>query len=290
MHRLLVALAACLLSACETASVVAQMPPGQLAQDSSSSAIGRATDNLVLGKCHGEPGNICYDDADGVSQFWIDSFSKIYSAEVRRRQERYNLWIRRVEAGGSLRVSLVEAPLSYRYYRPPQRTLSGTSISMPKSIRATGRLDQDTIAIPFYRSVYGLLTAHDRFVRDCERDYKIDYESGSLCNRIAYGAMRNDDDRVATPAELQTFPEDFRIRVTTLTLAFARSDQLAAALKAVLASAGKTNPEDLIIEGVNPDALAPDSLQALDIADVLLAAAIDEVEWAAERYKPVKNP
>jgi len=290
MYRSLVALAICILAACETAPVAAQKPPDQPAPDMVSTAIGRATDNLVLGKCHGERGNICYDDADGVSQFWIDSFSKkIYSAEVRRRQERYNLWIRGVKGGGSLRVSFVEAPLGYQYYRPPQRMLFGDSISMPQSIRATGRFDQDTIAIPFYRSVYRLITAHNRFERDCERDYKVDYDTGSLCNRIAYGAMRKDYDRPVTPTDLQRFPEDFRLRVTTLTPAFERSHQLAAALKAVLASAEKY-PEDLIMDGVNPDDLAPDKLQAMDVADVLLAAAIDEAEWAAERYKPIKKP
>jgi len=208
---------------------------------------------------------------------------------VRRRQERYNLWIRGVKGDGSLRVLFVEAPLGYTYYKPPQRTLLGDSISMPKSIRATGRLDQDTIAIPFYRSVYRLITAHSRFERDCERDYKVDRDTGSLCIRIGYGAMRKDYDSPVTPTELQRFPEDFRLRVTTLTLAFERSHQFAAALKAVLASAGKA-PEGLIMDGVNPNELAADKLQAMDVADVLLAAAIDEAEWAAEGYKPIKKP
>jgi hypothetical protein len=273
-----------ILAACGTTPPVkAQKPPAPPAVDPASVAIGRATDNLALGKCHGESGNLCYDDADGVSQFWIDSFGKTYSAEVRRRQERYNLWIRGVKSDRSFRVSFVEAPLPYRYYRPPARMLSGNAISMPQSIRATGRLDQDSIAIPFYRSVYRLLTAYDRLERDCERDYKPDY---SLCNRVASSAMGKDD-RSPTPAELQRFPEDLRLRATTLTLAFERSRQLAAALSAVLASAGKSS-EVLIMDGVNPDDLAPDKLQALDVADVLLAAAIDEVEWAAGSYKPIK--
>ena len=285
MYKSALALAALALAACGTPPPVkAQNPAAPPAADPASVAIGRATDNLVLGKCHGERGNICYDDADGVSQFWIDSFSRrIYSAEVRRRQESYNLWIRGVKSDTAFRISFVEAPLGYQYYRPPPRTLSGDSISMPRSIRATGRLDQDTIAIPFYRSVYRLLVARNRFERDCERDYG----PGSLCNRIAYGAMRKDYDRPPTPAELQRFPEDFRLRVATLSAAFERSHQLAAALRAVLASAGKS-PEALIMDGVNPDDLAADKLQAMDVADVLLAAAIDEAEWAAESYKPLR--
>jgi hypothetical protein len=288
MYRSALAFAALILAACGTTPPVeAQKPSAPPATDPASAAIGRATDNLVLGKCHGESGNLCYDDADGVSQFWIDSFRRTYSAEVRRRQERYNLWIRGVKGVRSLRVSFVEAPLPYRYYRPPNRMLSGNSISMPQSIRATGRLDQDTIAIPFYRSVYRLLTAYDRLERDCERDYRVDNETGSLCNRMASSAMLKDYDRPLTPAELQRFPENFRLRAATLLLAFERSHQQAAALRAVLASAGKSS-EALIMDGVNPDDLAPDKLQALDVADVLLAAAIDEVEWAAESYKPIK--
>jgi hypothetical protein len=283
MYRSALALAALALAACGTPPPVkAQNPPAPPAVDPASAAIGRATDNLVLGKCHGERGNICYDDADGVSQFWIDG-RKTYSAEVRLRQQRYNLWIRGVKSDRSFRISFVEAPLPYQYYRPPPRTLAGDSISMPQSIRATGRLDQDTIAIPLYRSVYRLLAARDRFERDCERDYG----ASSPCSRIASSAMRKDSDRQLTPAELQRFPEDFRLRLTTLTLAFERSHQLAAALRAVLASAGKA-PEALIMDGVNPDDLAADKLQAMDVADVLLAAAIDETEWAAESYKAIK--
>lgn len=204
MYRSSIALVACVLAACGSAPVQPQKPPARPAPDPVTTAIGRATDTLVLGPCHGERGNICYDDADGVSQFWIENFPrKIYSAEVRRRQERYNLWIRGIRRQPwSQRAMLVEAPRSYKYYRPPARTLSGTSITMPELIRATGRLDQDTIAIPFYRSVYRLLVAHDRFSADCDRDYKVDYDSGSLCGRIVYSVMYKDYDRAPTQAEL----------------------------------------------------------------------------------------
>lgn len=56
----------------------------------------------------------------------------------------------------------------------------------------------------------------------------------------------------------------------------------------MLASSGKYT-EDLIMDGIDPDALASDKVEAMDIADILLAAALDEVDWAAASYKPVKK-
>jgi len=288
MYWIAVVFAAGALVTCGSAESAEYELPAEPANPVTA-AIGRASDHLVLVPCHGERGNLCYDDADGVSQFWVDTVQmEIYSAEVRSRQERYNLWVRGARAWAP-GVSIVEAPLSYQHYRPPLRTLSGTTVSMPQSIRTTGRLDLDTIAIPLYRAVHRLSDAHIRFEVDCQRDYGIDYDSMTLCSRIGITVMHNSGESPLALAEMQRFPDDFRLRVTTLTVAFERSHQLAEALKAVLDSAGKT-PEELIMDGVNPDELAPEKLEAMDTADVLLAAALDEVDWAAELYKPIQKP
>jgi hypothetical protein len=251
-----------------------------------SPAIERRSRALVMGRCHDVRGEICYQDAEGKTQYWTYS-GKAYSAEVKERQQRYNIWVSGVRSGvlaispHLYTISLVEAPLPYRYYSPPKRTLAGNYITMPESIRETGRLDQDTIAIPLYRGVLRLLIAARDFMVDCERDYARDYDSKRLCGRLLQ------PDRYEEPPsaqELQRFDPMFRLRMVALQQAFAKSAQLARSLGAVLGSSGMVS-EDLIVQGIDPDQLSVDGLRAMEDADAALTATLDEVDWTANAYR-----
>jgi hypothetical protein len=263
-------------------------------------AIQRLSQALIIGHCL-ELNNICYQDAEGKWQYWTD-FGKVFSEEVRERQQRYNIWVNGLhlsyQVGSS--IDTTTPPGTYPEYPPRERILSGRAITLPTAIRESGRLDQDTIAIPLDHGVYRLLMAASAFKADCEHDAGTDHDSKQLCERIMETlpprepATSEDEyersHHTAPPSvqELQRFDANFRLRIAALQQAFAKSAELARALDAVLRSSG-IRWQDLVKDGVNPDQLSADSLRAMEAADAALTVALNEVDWTANAYRNGKG-
>lgn len=308
MHKFFLTLSvfAALLAGCSEAPSNADKPKeiATATEPTPSLAIAQFSDSLAITSsksCPDPEPNICFVDNDGNEAYWIYEAYKrggpemeTYSAEIMRRQRRYNDWYAHLSRSGPLTESHIFGELSPDHIEEAsERSWTGAYLTIPDHIRETGRLDLDTIAIPYYQAVYKLLDEAQLLRRDCEHDYADRDESYRLACRPTADQFADLD--ILSPRAAgtnQRFDALFLLRVAALRNAFEKSALYGGAVEAVLRSLHLSDQQlhnvsdvrDLWIDGFDPDQLSATALDAVEVAELQFTVALEEVQWSATAY------